>query len=343
MTMLIVGNLDCEATWAGVPLSPLAMRSVSVLATLLRVLSEDEGDMLWTPAPVDPRHLAEVDGLRSPRLVSGDLDSLLAPSPRVVSWATTSESARRVNHRGFALECARQLGVALPGSRLVASIDELSEHLGLPGTLRASTEWVVKAPHSAAGRWRFRGSGAAMRRRHDVRTLENLFQNFGPLVFEPWLERLDDFGTLGTVTESGLEEHGVHRQLVDGGGRFTGIELPAELEPSESALLARTRHAVADELRAAGYIGPFSIDAWRARTRDGDIVFNPLGEINARMSFGLLARTLVERLSEPGRHRLLVSRGSGVDHGITLVRPSADLPLRVVLVREESANEARRG
>jgi hypothetical protein len=58
-------------------------------------------------------------------------------------------------------------------------------------------------------------------------------------------------------------------------------------------------NTVAAALRQAGYTGPFGIDAWRYRRPDGKPAFQPLGEINARMTFGLVARALVDRVREP--------------------------------------------
>jgi hypothetical protein len=58
-----------------------------------------------------------------------------------------------------------------------------------------------------------------------------------------------------------------------------------------------TTEAVAAALGREGYVGPFGIDAWRYRRADGALVLNPLGEINARMTFGLVAWTAAGRAS----------------------------------------------
>ena len=57
--------------------------------------------------------------------------------------------------------------------------------------------------------------------------------------------------------------------------------------------------AAAGALRRAGYSGAFGLDAWRYRPPDGGTAFNPLGEINARLTFGFVARSLADRLREP--------------------------------------------
>jgi hypothetical protein len=222
--------------------------------------------------------------LRKPRKILSDapLHELLwylpLPSPSVVA---------RVHHRAFHLQVAEELGCALPGARMVA---------GLPDLERVPGPWVVKVPYSASGRSRYIHreepplSGPKARR-----TVERLFEAHGPLLFEPWMERTADFGCSALLTESGLRIVGFHRQMVDIKGQFAGIELPAE--PPEMPV-----EKVAEALRRAGYVGPFGIDAWTYRNG-----FNPLGEINARMTFGLVAWALSERL---GIERLRLRLGT---------------------------------
>ncbi|HTQ78717.1 MAG TPA: hypothetical protein VMM92_01890, partial [Thermoanaerobaculia bacterium] len=97
---------------------------------------------------------------------------------------------------------------------------------------------------------------------------------------------------------------GYHRQIVDPDGRFQGIELHAsrfgerDLSPSRM-LLATAAMAVSNALEREGYLGPFGVDSYFYRPPAGGRVFHPLGEINVRMTFGLIARVLLERLSEP--------------------------------------------
>ena len=317
-------------------------RAISAFATLLRALSR-EGDSLWTPEPVDPSRLPPIPGLPVPTLESGRLEEL-PPAFKTLSWAETAavekarqrgglgitektapesigktleerlwESTRsapslasKVNHRAFCLEVARELGQELPGACLVRSVVELEAHLSRGGA-RASSgeEWVLKAPHSAAGRSRLRGRGSKM----DVasaRRIERLLELHAVLLFEPWMDRTEDFGALGLVDENGSQLFGIHKQEVDAGGVFRGIALPAEgggapwLTATEESALAALVEGVGQKLFEAGYRGPFGVDAWRYRGLDGEIKLQALGEINARMSFGLVARGLAERLRNSG-------------------------------------------
>jgi hypothetical protein len=221
------------------------------------------------------------------------------------------EAVARVAHRGFCLDLARELGVALPGARMVSDLAELEAWLTAGGAAPGGGRWVTKAPWSAAGRERHvAGSPAELRDPAVRRRLDRLLERHGALLAEPWVERSADFGCSGLVTAAGVRLASVHRQEVDRAGRFRGFPplpsaggdpglgsglLPAERDHLESAF-----HAAADRLRAAGYAGPFGIDAFRWRPSGGGERFHPLCELNPRLTFGLVARAAAERTA-PGR------------------------------------------
>jgi hypothetical protein len=327
----ILANLLCEDDLARIvpgrhrrtspPGSVLA--AVSRMGTLLRAFAR-EGDYLWTPAPVD--RVPEVPGLPAVTLESGPLRDLPS-AEEVLAWCETPEAAAHrsglrdptpppwgdplheivwrlpvpspavvaeVHHRAFCLQVADELGCALPGARMAESLIELDDVLAARGAPRG---WVVKAPLSASGRHRYiERQGPALADPKARRTVERLFERHGPLLFEPWMDRVADFGVSALLTPSGLRIVGVHGQRVDAKGQFLGIDLEPDLSPANRDRLLETAEAVASALRRAGYGGPFGIDAWRYRKEDGSVAFNPLGEINARMTFGLVAWTLAERL-----------------------------------------------
>lgn len=172
----------------------------------------------------------------------------------------------------------------------------------------APSAWVVKAPLSASGRSRYiERAGPLLSDVKSRRRVERLFEVHGPLLFEPWMERTVDFGCSALLTDSELRIVGFHRQMVDIKGQFAGIELPAEMPEG----MSETVRGVARALRREGYVGPFGIDAWSYRTKSGS-AFHPLGEINARMTFGLVAWALAERL---GIERLRLRFGSEAPAG----------------------------
>ena len=74
----------------------------------------------------------------------------------------------------------------------------------------------------------------------------------------------------------------------------------------------------------AGYRGPLEIDCWEYRRAGGGIDFHPLGEINARMSFGHVAHALRDVLgSEDSRLQLRFGDPRTSDAPIPLLEPDA--------------------
>jgi hypothetical protein len=310
----ILANLLCEDDLAGRRTSPprAVLETVARMAPLLRVFAR-EGDRLWSPAPAGPdlesgplralppaqevlawcetpAALAHRGGPRRPAEIDWDaplhdlLWQLPTPSPAVVA---------AVHHRAFCLQIAEEIGCALPGARMVESVGELDRVLRT-----APPAWVVKAPLSASGRSRYiEKNGPGLTDPKSRRTVERLFEHHGPLLFEPWMDRTEDFGVSALLGPSELRIVGIHGQIVDRKGQFSGIDLHPELSRQDRDRLLETVEAVAAALRRAGYVGPFGIDAWRYRRENGELVLNPLGEINARMTFGLVAWAREERLS----------------------------------------------
>lgn len=314
VTRRILGNLLGENDLAGRRTTPprSVLAKAARMVTLLRVFAR-EGDRLWLPARVE---LESIPGLPFPLLETGPLRDL-PPAEEVLAWCETPEVAvhrrqpreassslegplhevlwrlpvpspsvvARVHHRAFCLQVARDLGCALPGARMVDSLADLD---GAP------PGWVVKAPLSAAGRDRYieRADFSDPKAR---RTVERLFERHGPLLFEPWLDRVADYGVSALLTSEGTRIVGVHRQQVDRKGQFSGIDLTTPISPETRDRLTETAMAVGDALRREGYVGPFGIDAWEYLS-NGTTVLHPLGEINARMTFGLVAWTWAERV-----------------------------------------------
>jgi hypothetical protein len=296
--MLVIANLDAEAEIAGITLPERTLRVASALGTLLRVLATDD-DLLWTPRPVDPARMPAVAGLARPRLVSGSLDAHAAE--RRNAWADTprcrSDSPfARVAHRGFGLARARELGVTLPGSRLLRSPGELRDHLAAGGAdLAPAGRWVLKAPWSAAGRWRLFDDA-------DDERIARFFARFGEGLFEPWLRRTSDGGVSAEVTLDGdVRVVGAHAQIVEAAGRFRGIGPIREADSREAEIVTEVGRALFRE----GHVGPFGIDSWCGMDREGRARENPLGEVNPRLTMGRLAREILARL---GGERLLVGR-----------------------------------
>lgn len=319
-----------------------ALRAISALGTLLRVFAEP-GDYLWTPVPVEPARLPEVAGLATPRLVSGPLNEY--QPARVLAWAETLSVARlrggaselcadaglgdrwldgvwrmpvpdpvlqpRLNDRQFYTDLRELLGEPFQGAAWIRGVADLSAHIESLVTSGAPpVRWVLKAPLSAAGRERLFGGGHGAES-PSAAQVERALRLHGRLLFEPWRERLADFGCSAWVCDDATVQLAVHAQGLDARGRPRGIHLragpidrvwsvpPPGASEEELAAIGSAIEGVGDALRRRGYRGPFGIDSWRYRHSDGRIGWVSLGEVNVRMTMGLLARALVDRVKPP--------------------------------------------
>lgn len=299
--MRIDGNLEVEVAWARrdaalrrargeeapspddprFALPEEVMERISAAATLLRVFAERDDDELRTPRRVDAARVARVPWIASPRLVAG-----AAEGPFDLRWGETDDLAVAVSHRGWLARFrAANPACDLPGATLVTGEEEFA------GRAAAMPAWVAKAPHAAAGRSRVRGAGAPDAQR--LAQARRLLALHGCLLLEPWRERIEDAGVV-------VEAHGriglPHGLLVDPEGRFLGIRVPAA-EPERWAT------AAAETVRAAlgheGWRRPFGLDLYRVREADGRARV-VLSEVNARLTFGHVARALAARAVAAG-------------------------------------------
>jgi hypothetical protein len=278
----LLGNLDCEAQWAQVALPEPVLRRISLYATLFAACApRDEPHAIRVPAPVDPTRLLATPGWTPPIVHTG--------APQAIDLAWAAPSARGANDRSRTLAIAEALGVALPGARVVGSLAELDAHVaGFGG------RWVCKARWTSAGRDRAHGTGDRVEGELRAR-LGRMLARFGPLVFEPWLDRIADLGVCGEVAGGEVTLAAPHRLITDERGRFVGIDLAAVARAHADALAPVARAAALRLAAETGYRGPFGVDAFVYR--DGTAHrLHPLCELNARFTFGRVAHALARRL-----------------------------------------------
>src|SRR5262249_45564557 len=121
----LLGNLDCEARWSGAALPGAVQRRTSLYATLPAARAPDGArPEIWVPVEVDPARLI-AHPRWTPPVVRAPPDAL--PGAFDLAWADPAAAA--ANDRSRALAIAGELGVALPGARVVASLAELDAHL----------------------------------------------------------------------------------------------------------------------------------------------------------------------------------------------------------------------
>jgi len=288
-------NLDAEARWAGGALPGAVATRVSYYAALLSVLAPEGAEVeVWAPAAVDEARIALPVTMR-----------VGAPPQVDLAWA--DGAAKAANDRRVAVELAAELAVGVPGARSIRSIEELE----------ISGPWVTKAPWTTAGRDRCHGEGPASA---EQRTrIGRLLDKFGALVVEPWLPRVLDVGVCAMVHAGGaVTAEAPHGLITDARGTFLGIDLsPPPLEDHERARLAGYVAAAGPRLAALGYAGPIAVDAFIAGPDRRLCVC----EINARYSFGWIARAFQSRLGitrlgvtppPAGARSLIAPGGDGV-------------------------------
>lgn len=305
--MIIWANLDCEARWGGGNLPQHVARRVSAAASLLAAFAaEGESVEIYAPAPVDP------DRIKLPNVTM----RVGEPAHYDLAWA--NPAAKGANDRRVALALNDQLDTSLRGARTIGSLDELDAHLA---TL-APTRWVCKAPWTAAGRDRAHGEGATLSGELRV-YVGRLLDRFGAVLFEPWLDRVLDVGVCADLHADGrVVAAAPHTLLSDSRGGFLGIDLtPPSVHPDDRLVLANAVEAAGSALHCLGYAGPYTVDAFIYRDGDAQIL-HPVCEINARYTFGHVARALGARLGTR-----VLGFGPAPEGARVLVAPTADDPV----------------
>lgn len=186
---------------------------------------------------------------------------------------------RRVNDRQF---CA-EMGQQLPGAFFAQRESDFAE------VERADRPegWLLKRSFGVAGRGRRKLTSLQGMTEADRQWIRASLRR-GGLQVEPWC--------------SVIEAEFVQEGIVDGGGSFqlgqpllqhctpegawqSCVDAGAALENEERNQLRAEGERVAHHLFEAGYVGPFALDAYRARI-DGARQFVARSEINARYSMG---------------------------------------------------------
>ena len=191
---------------------------------------------------------------------------------------------RRVNHR----RVAHELGQALPTAGWAATMDQLRTLLANDALQQVSVErcWLIKRPLGFAGRGRRSVRPGALTEA-DQAWLDASLRDGAGLQVEPLVARELDCALHGWLSEDGQCTFGQPTlQLLDATGAWQSTELAPPLTEAELALLTRESQRTAEALHAAGYFGPFGLDAYRWRAPDGRLHFQPRSEVNARYSMG---------------------------------------------------------
>lgn len=262
-------NLDAEDELAlgGRAHTPSPAMVERIRSLLPRLSSLVGGDPVLFPAPLErgQREGPTIAHAWCPTRFALEVmhDAGITPAPH-----PPMDVLCRVNHRRF----NASLGQTLPGALYRDHVDALP-----PG------EWLLKRPYGYAGRGRRKVTGDALS------SADRAFiaASTDGLQIEPWVERTLDCAIHGWLNADGTYDLGHPTlQRIDARGAWQSTERTHVLAHNEVAALHNEAHRSARALHAAGYFGPFNLDAFRWRDTDGVERFQPRSEINARFSMG---------------------------------------------------------
>ncbi len=336
MPNVIIANLDCELEYAQAhcpgphrPLPQKVQRAISIASYSMAVFAR-QGDSMWTmnPAPAANEHgLIPLWGDRehctdlpfTNALYWGQSQHRIPclPTPEATPEMTWQQSlwhlqcspeiAAACNDKTLSVTIPLDSQWSLSNRCVVQSMAEFDHYIA-SAPLGPDDSWVAKVPYSASGRERVKRRGRILDGEMRVRT-ERLLARYGQLLVEPWMNRVADFGTMGIVHETSSHNRifPTHKLVNDAMGVFRGIQISdhviaQELGEEHALALQSTAKAVANTLGTMGYRGPFGIDSFLYKSREGDLRLNALCEINARLSFGLVARALAEKQGADDYH-----------------------------------------
>lgn len=280
--MAWVFNLDAEDELSrGGPHTPtkVAQARVESLLPSLRALLEPGDELLWPST--EPVKSARIGRAWCPtpwacdQMRRAGLEIPPAPSPEVL---------RRVNHRKF----AHDLGQALPAAAFVTTEAELLTLLATKPAASVEGNWLMKRPLGYAGRGRRKIASADLSAA-DRTWINGALRTGDGLQVEPFVVRELDCGLHGFVEADGSLKLGEPTlSSIDASGTwlFTEKASPITLLQAEREALTAAATGSAQALTAAGYFGPFGIDAFRWRDPQGEVGFQPRCELNARYSMG---------------------------------------------------------
>ena len=179
------------------------------------------------------------------------------------------------------LFCA-QLGQTLPGARFEVDPERAVRFL----CAHQSDAWLLKRPLGFAGRGQRALYGAL--RPDDHRFIEQSADH-GGLQIEPLVDIHLEVVIHGHIEPGGSFVLGpLRRQRVDAHRAWlnSGLLAPDDLSNEHAVRIHDEAARVAAALHQLGYFGPFGMDAFVYKSRDGRFVLNPRSEINARYCMG---------------------------------------------------------
>jgi len=202
------------------------------------------------------------------------------------------DTVRRVNSKLWSHALEQELGIEMRGACATGSFAELAAAVAR-ACPREDDKWVIKSPFGFAARERVLGRGARLEGAQAT-WARRQFARGETLIFQPWLERLREYGVTLEIAPGGeIKLTGISDLQTNGAGTGTGYLLGRKIDSGRRAELESIARVVGARLFREGYVGPAGVDALE---HTGGL--HPLLEINARYTMGFVALA-VERALKP--------------------------------------------
>ncbi|HEV7902615.1 MAG TPA: hypothetical protein VGO96_02145 [Pyrinomonadaceae bacterium] len=203
------------------------------------------------------------------------------------------ETVRRVNSKLWSHALEQELGLDMPGACAASDFDALQEAVAR-ACPRADDKWVIKSPFGFAARERVLGRGAQLEGAQAT-WARRQFAKGTTLIFQPWLERVREYGVTMEIRGGGeVELKGISDLQTNGAGTGTGYLLGRTLDAARTSELESLAQIVGARLFKEGYAGAAGLDAIE-HTKG----LHPLLEINARYTMGFVALAIERALNPP--------------------------------------------
>ncbi|REJ71052.1 MAG: hypothetical protein DWQ29_24340 [Planctomycetota bacterium] len=298
MPQLFVGNFTFEEELSGHRQHlPEGLRRLEAELAPCWAAVAGENDLIWCPSPPDQPLASPAQTVSRESDIPHGLE--LVPwgwTDRIRSWgcsvratvsAPSPEAVLTANSRCFTRELESRWDCGLDFSTVVSSMSELSQRLD---EIDERTDWVIRTDHSGAARNRLLGTGPDLTP-SQLGWLSKRFSRKGRLIWEPWVERLEEASLHWTIPpETAPRFDGITGLLTDHLGRYLGSSFgnaAPSIEEWSEALDVGGRLAL--ELQQLGYFGPLGVDALRYRDAEGNLRVRPLQDVNARWTMGRLS------------------------------------------------------
>lgn len=309
MKRLFISNLGFETEWQHGTVAQRIREFESQMSCVWAPIWAEQ-DVLLAASPIDADYwerLAE-HGIPKPEVIS-NLEVDLSGIDEVVPWGWTNSVAdlskricpkqrvpslnavRMVNSRDYAVVLEREFGVSI-GTKVCSTIEQVVQCLR-----DFETGGVVKPLLSQAGRGQLRISSNP---EIPAKTCERLLKS-SPVVVEPWLHSLAEYGCQWEIDESGeVCMLGVTQLTSNTDGSFHGSRTGTPKTIHHVKEILSIQEQAVRRIAEEDYFGPVGIDAMVFRDANGQERVRSLQDINARFTMGRIAIEWSRTLGEQG-------------------------------------------